>query len=153
MKYLRFIWKYKFVLPPVIALLALIYLVTYFMLTSWWTHQIFISKVNITWIKKAQASEMTVEQYACSKGWNCKIALAVAKAESGQRCDAQNVNTNKTLDLGYMQINSVHLKKGWKVTELLDCKKNIDYAYEIYEAQGFEPWSSYKNGSYKKFLN
>jgi hypothetical protein len=51
------------------------------------------------------------------------------------------------------QVNSVHLKKGWKLVDLLDCKKATDYAYEIYKAQGFNPWVAYWSGAYKRFIN
>ncbi|MDQ3816096.1 MAG: hypothetical protein M3362_00210 [Acidobacteriota bacterium] len=82
------------------------------------------------------------------------MALAISQAENGSRkCDrASKPNKNGTIDYGVFQINSVHLKKGWKLSELKDCYKNVDYAYEIYKASGWNPWSTYKNGAYKKFL-
>jgi hypothetical protein len=37
--------------------------------------------------------------------------------------------------------------------DLLDCKANIDFAYQLYvEKGGFTPWSTYNNGLYKRFL-
>lgn len=60
MKYLKRIWKLRFILPPVIALLALLYLVAFYWLEQKWVEQIFISKVDITWIKTAEASEPEV---------------------------------------------------------------------------------------------
>lgn len=97
---------------------------------------------------------MTTEEYICYKfGKDCRLALAVSQAENGTRqCDRFGVNTNKTIDVGIFQINTVHLKKGWKLADLTECHKNVDYAYEIYQAQGFEPWVAYKNKSYLKFL-
>src|ERR1044072_948740 len=103
-------------------------------------------------LKEAQAKEPTIEEYICSFAWDCKTALAVARAESGMHCDAQNINKGtNSLDLGIMQINSVHLKKGWKVAQLLDCKTNVQLAYEIYQGSGWSAWSTINNGSYKKF--
>ena len=111
-------------------------------------------------IKKAYAAElkpeqMTTEQYICWKfGKDCKMALAISQAENGTRqCDRFNVNTNKTVDYGVFMINTVHLKKGWKIAELIDCHTNIDYAYEIYKSQGWSPWVVFNTGDYKKFLN
>jgi hypothetical protein len=81
------------------------------------------------------------------------MALAVATAENGTHaCDRININSNNSLDVGYYQINTVHLKKGWKLTDLMDCKKNIDYAYEIYKVQGWNPWVTYSKGTYKQYL-
>lgn len=103
---------------------------------------------------KDELAEMTTEEYICSFDWDCKTALAVATAESGMRCDAQNINKGtNSLDLGLFQINSVHLRKGWKVAELLDCTTNINRAYEIYKGSGWQAWSAYKNQSYKRHLN
>src|SRR6185369_5309136 len=29
---------------------------------------------------------------------------------------------------------------------------NIDFAYHLYQERGFQPWSTYNNGAYRKFL-
>jgi hypothetical protein len=113
--------------------------------------------LNYKIIKEAQAKEpaqMTTEEYICHVfGRDCKIALAISQAENGTRqCDRFGVNTNNTIDVGIFQINSTHLKKGWKLTDLLDCHKNIDYAHQLYQEQGFNPWVAYQNQSYKRFL-
>jgi hypothetical protein len=49
----------------------------------------------------------------------------------------------------------VHLKRpGLNLRDLLDCKANIDFAYQLYqEKQGFTPWSTYNSGAYRKFLH
>lgn len=81
------------------------------------------------------------------------MALAISQAENGTRqCDRTNINKNNSLDIGVFQINTVHLKKGWKLTDLTDCHKNVDYAYTIFKAQGWTPWVTYNIGAYKKFL-
>ena len=83
------------------------------------------------------------------------MALAVSQAENGTRkCDRQGgKNSNGTYDWGVFQINEVHLKKGYSHDDLKDCLTNIKIAKAIYDRQGWEPWSVYKNQSYKKFLN
>ncbi|HEX4808178.1 MAG TPA: hypothetical protein VH325_04575 [Bryobacteraceae bacterium] len=96
------------------------------------------------------------QQYACAKfGPNCRIALAIQRAENPQgKCEIYHYNSDGTLDWGYFQINTVHLQRpGLNLRDLLDCKTNIDFAYELFqERKGFSAWSTYKNGAYRKFL-
>jgi hypothetical protein len=96
------------------------------------------------------------QQYACEKfGADCRIALAIQRAENPQgRCEIYHYNSNGTLDWGYFQINTVHLHRpGLNLRDLLDCRANIDFAYQLYlEKGGFSPWSTYKSGAYRRFL-
>jgi len=144
--------------PILIPIISILLCAGILYLHSWLTGVIYREKVvsvgSWNYIRTAKASELTTEQYIrLVFGKEGRTAVAVAQAESGMRCDAQNVNKGtNSLDLGVMQINSVHLRKGWKVADLLDCHKNVDLAYEIYKGSGWGAWSTYKNGSYKKFL-
>lgn len=81
------------------------------------------------------------------------LAIAVFTAESGLRCYATNHNTNGTTDYGVAQVNSIHMAK-FAGRNPLDCKANIDVAYQIYEGWGhsFAPWVAFTSGSYLKFL-
>ncbi len=96
------------------------------------------------------------QQYACRKfGSACRVALAIQRAENPQgKCEIYHYNTDGTLDWGYFQINTVHLKRpGLNLRDLLDCKANIDFAYQLFvESHGFTPWSTYNSGLYRKFL-
>jgi hypothetical protein len=95
------------------------------------------------------------QQYACNKfGSACRIALAVQRAENPRgACEIFHYNTDGTLDWGYFQINTVHLKRaGVNLRDLLDCKANIDFAYQLYSERGFEPWSTFNSGAYRQFL-
>jgi hypothetical protein len=96
------------------------------------------------------------QQYACNKfGAGCRIALAIQRAENPRGdCEIYHYNTTDgTLDWGYFQINTVHLKRaGVNLRALLDCKANIDFAYQLYTERGFEPWTTYNNGAYQRFL-
>jgi hypothetical protein len=96
------------------------------------------------------------QRYTCEKfGPACFVALAIQYAENPQgACEVYHYNSsNGTLDWGYFQINTVHLMKpGLNLRDLLDCKANIDYAYELYRQSGFKPWSTYVSGNYRKFL-
>src|ERR1700678_336381 len=96
------------------------------------------------------------QQYACNKfGTACRVALAIQRAENPRgACEIYHYNSDGTLDWGYFQINTVHLKRpGLNLRDLLDCKANIDFAYQLYsERGGFTPWSTYNSGFYRKFI-
>lgn len=84
---------------------------------------------------------------------NYKVAIAIAKAESGMRSDAININTNNTIDLGLFQINSTHFKQDGCTLELVSTVKgNIDCAYQIFQASGWNPWVTAKTGAYLTYL-
>ena len=80
---------------------------------------------------------------------NPEIMIAIAKAESGMNPRAVNYNRNGSIDTGLFQVNSVHMYDG---LSLFDPEKNIKAAREIYDKQGIQAWTSFNNGSYKKFL-
>lgn len=80
---------------------------------------------------------------------NPAIMIAIARAESGMNPKAVNKNTNGSVDLGLLQINSIH---GYDELSLFDAEKNIKAAREIYDKQGIQAWAAFNNGSYKKFL-
>ena len=95
------------------------------------------------------------QQYACNKfGSACRVALAIQRAENPRgACEIYHYNSDGTLDWGYFQINTVHLTRvGLNLRDLLDCRANIDFAYQLYQDRGFQPWSTYNNGAYRKFL-
>jgi len=95
------------------------------------------------------------QQYACNKfGSACRVALAIQRAENPRgACEIYHYNPDGTLDWGYFQINTVHLTRvGLNLRDLLDCRANIDFAYQLYQERGFQPWSTYNNGAYRKFL-
>jgi hypothetical protein len=96
------------------------------------------------------------QQYTCRKfGPACRVALAIQRAENPQgKCEIYHHNQDGTLDWGYFQINTVHLKRpGVNLRDLLDCKANIDYAYRLYvEQNGFSAWSTYRSGAYLREL-
>jgi hypothetical protein len=95
------------------------------------------------------------QQYACNKfGSACRVALAIQRAENPRgACEIYHYNSNGTLDWGYFQVNTVHLTRvGLNLRDLLDCRANIDFAYQLYQERGFQPWSTYNNGAYRQFL-
>jgi hypothetical protein len=95
------------------------------------------------------------QQYACNKfGPDCRVALAIQRAENAKgACEVYHYNSDGTLDWGYFQINTVHLTRaGLNLRDLLDCRANIDFAYQLYQERGFQPWSTFNNGAYRRFL-
>jgi len=110
--------------------------------------------------REAQADQFghrltAYQQYACNKfGSACRVALAVQRAENPRgECEIYHYNSDGTLDWGYFQINTVHLKRpGVNLRGLLDCRANIDFAYQLYTERGFEPWTTYRDGVYLKYL-
>lgn len=73
------------------------------------------------------------------------IAINISRAESGFRADAIGVNTNKSVDRGCMQINSVHKRLSNK--DAFDYEKNIRFAYQLRKEQGnWNAWSTCHNG-------
>ena len=95
------------------------------------------------------------QQYACRKfGPACRVALAIQRAENPRgACEIYHYNSDGTLDWGYFQINTVHLTRpGLNLRDLLDCRANIDFAYRLYQEHGFQPWSTFNDRTYRKFL-
>jgi hypothetical protein len=96
------------------------------------------------------------QQYSCRKfGADCRVALAIQRAENPQgKCEIYHYNSDGSLDWGYFQINTVHLQRpGLNLHDLLDCRANIDFAFQLYqEHHGFTPWSTYNSGKYRKYL-
>ena len=76
---------------------------------------------------------------------------AIALAESSGRSDAVANEPNGTKSYGLWQINSVHadiLAGGdWR-----DPEDNARMAFKIFVLQGYDAWSTYKSGAYKKYL-
>jgi hypothetical protein len=111
--------------------------------------------------RAAQADQLghnlsAFQQYACNKfGSACRVALAIQRAENPRgECEIYHYNSDGTLDWGYFQINTIHLKRpGVNLRGLLDCKANIDFAYQLYTERGFEPWTTFRDGAYRKYLN
>ena len=83
---------------------------------------------------------------------NYKIARAIAKAESGMRCDAMHFNENHTMDWGLYQINSIHWERFGGLENLVTCEQQIKAAHELFLEQGWNPWVVFNTGSFGRFL-
>jgi hypothetical protein len=48
---------------------------------------------------------------------------------------------------------NVIARRALNLRDLLDCKANIDFAFQLYQEQhGFSPWTTYNSGKYRKYL-
>ena len=97
--------------------------------------------VGQVYAKGVLTEQEEIAQYICSKPWDCKKALKIARCESGLNPLATNKNKNGTVDRGILQINSIHgLRNSY------DWKTNIDFAIQkLYTLRGWKDWaSSYK---------
>ena len=114
---------------------------------------------------KEQEWQFPKEYYSADKPWNedyfdkyfkkdAKIMRAICQAESGLNPKAiSKINRNKTRDYGICQINSIHADHvDGDLNRLLDEETNIRVSAEILKDQGFNAWTVFNNGSYKKFL-
>jgi hypothetical protein len=95
-----------------------------------------------------------------------EVALAIARAESGLRPDAQGFNCYYngvsqscrkgdesrawSTDCGLYQIN---VKGTTCPAHLFDPSQNIQIAFEKYQKRNWQPWSAWKSGKYLAFMN
>jgi hypothetical protein len=80
---------------------------------------------------------------------NYKLAISIAKAESGMVEGRIHINDNNTIDVGEFQLNSIHFtKEGCSLKEVATTKGNVDCAYKLYQASGWTPWVAFNNGNF-----
>jgi hypothetical protein len=92
-------------------------------------------------------------------GKDARLVTAVFRAESGLRCHAvgdtsltyEKNGTTYGASYGVAQIR--HLPGRPTPEQLQDCLFNIRYAKQVFDKQGLQPWSAWKNGAYKRYLN
>lgn len=97
-------------------------------------------------------SQPQIQALARSVGFTksqAELVSAIAMGESGGDTNAINRNTNGSIDVGLMQINSIH---GYSKNQMLNPASNMTAAYKISKrGTTFQPWVAYTNGSYRKF--
>lgn len=117
---------------------------------------LYAEEVEEDWKDKSEetypkyASNNSIEQEIAEVfGTESRIALAVARAESGLNPRAINRNKDGSRDVGIFQINDRH---GWDDEGLLDWRENIRIAKELRDRRGWGEWVVYNNGTYRNFL-
>lgn len=115
---------------------------------------------EFTWVinvPRVKAKEINGEQVGTKawaiKKWSNRFGAEVAwqletimdLKESGWNANAYHCNTNGTVDLSWYQINSVHVKSGkLSLACAADPICSTDFAMDLYEEQGWCPWSGAK---------
>jgi hypothetical protein len=91
-----------------------------------------------------------IKKYICNEfgPYNCEVALAIVTAESNFNDQAIHVDSNETVDLGCWQINFPTHSSQISPEDALNCYRATDFAYKMFEQQGFRPWTTYTSGSY-----
>lgn len=94
----------------------------------------------------------TVYHYAQRAGFpNPAMATAIALAESGGNPNAI-ADTPREYSVGLWQIN-LRAHPRYTKADMLDPTKNAAIAYELSKhGTDWTPWSTYKNGAYKRYL-
>lgn len=91
-----------------------------------------------------------------SYDWDTRTAYAICMAESGGDPSKDNAGLNRdgSTDYGLMQINSIHADMvGGNLEALRDPATNIKVAYSLSKhGTDWSAWSTYNNGSYRRFL-
>jgi hypothetical protein len=78
------------------------------------------------------------------------IAVAVSLAENRDSDPkATHKNLDGSTDYGLWQVNSVH---GYPVDQLLTTTGNARAAFEVWQKQGWNAWTTYKTGAYLLFM-
>lgn len=94
-----------------------------------------------------------IEEMICNPDyeWDCHIMSAIAMAESGQNCLADNTGTNRdgSTDFGLMQINNIH---SFDYNQIYDCEYNVKIAYRIWKEQGYNGWVAFSKHSFARYL-
>jgi hypothetical protein len=101
------------------------------------------------------------EQYAnlvAKYDWDIPTMLAIMKAESSCNPDAigdttltyQGEGRVEGMSCGLYQIRVLAGRPGCDV--LRDVTTNVEWAYKIYQSQGYRAWSVWTNGKYKQYL-
>jgi cell wall-associated NlpC family hydrolase len=83
------------------------------------------------------------------RGEDAIIATAVSIAENGSgKLDA----LSSTRDLGLWQINELWWARFGGKDALIDPWRNVQAAHTIHGIQGWDAWTTYRNGAYRQFL-
>lgn len=87
--------------------------------------------------------------------WDTNTMLAIMKSEN-RSCDPSNKNLSLLEDhgvcvgsYGLLQVGCVHFTGNQNPN---DIETNISVAYQVWRKQGYNAWTQYRNGDYKRFL-
>jgi hypothetical protein len=110
--------------------------------------------VELTGVKKVPVVCRDYYNLLKQYDWDVNIMLAIMKAESG--CDTNRVGDNYPIggllapSCGLLQIRTLAGRPSCE--ELKRSETNVEWAYRLYKANGYKPWSVYNNGQYTRYL-
>ena len=94
-------------------------------------------------------------EIAKHSGWDVNIMQAIAQAEN-RSCDPTRHNLSAGENhkvcigsYGVLQVGCLHYRNG---EDRNDLKTNVAVAHRVYLQQGYNAWTQYNNGEYKRFL-
>lgn len=90
-------------------------------------------------------------------GWDVNIMTAISRAESSCQIDRVGDKHLKFVkngrQYGYsLSVLQVRILPGREHCDNSDLSVNVACAHKIWQGQGYEAWTAYKNKSYKKYL-
>ena len=98
--------------------------------------------------------DMVRNEIAKHSDWNVETMSAIAEAEN-RSCDPTRHNLSQAENhkvcvgsYGVLQVGCVHYN-GEDVNSL---SVNVAIAHRVWQQQGYNAWTQYKNGEYKRFL-
>lgn len=87
--------------------------------------------------------------------WDSTLIMAIAKAEN-RTCDPGNHNLSMSENhgvcvgsYGVLQVGCLHYKEGENYDDL---STNVKVAYRVWQQQGYNAWTQYRNGAYQQFI-
>ena len=75
-------------------------------------------------------------------GEDAEQAKRIAYLESGYRCDAIGDRNLNPSSYGVFQIRAFSSRP--PISELLDCKRNIEIAHDLFHEQGWKIWTTFR---------
>lgn len=100
----------------------------------------------------APSQIMTYLYNAGFRGVQLVTMTAVILGESGGNTAAFNPTDPNGGSVGIAQINGIHFQDGSTTLQCaLDPQCSANYAYQLYQASGFNPWGSYTDGRYQQY--
>lgn len=109
---------------------------------------------SIPKVEGCEAVRAEVQKYG---DWNHSIMVAISKAESGCRSNARGDNhltfTKNGRTYGYsLGLFQVRILPGRERCDTYDVQANVRCAHDIFQGQGYNAWSVFKNGAYKRHM-
>jgi len=94
------------------------------------------------------------ESYVNKYEWDKSVARAIMHAES--RCNTNAVGDTWVIggiyapSCGLFQVRTLPDRPSCE--ELKNPELNVAWAYRLYTARGFQPWSVFNSGAYRKYM-